>query len=209
MVKANQRFGMSGVAMSNIQKFEDAFAVNFPIDVADQILGHMQNLYGDLFDKRYRNTDSEELKQTLCMLLNDVSPDDLNRGIKRMNKEKWCPTLPEFAEWCVDDGHWWTADIAWAKALNWESDKSKEISKLAKSVLDEVRQIMKAQGQNAAYKAFVDLYNTYLKKARSMGRVQIMWIEPKAIEQNENHQGIPCPPDLAEKIKSFRVGKPV
>lgn len=191
--------------MSNIQLFQDAFVVDFPAEIADQVLGRMQALYGEMFDKKYGYINPAELQFTVCTVLNGLKPAELRRGLERMNSEKWCPSLPEFRSWCVHDGDWWTAEQAWAKALNFESDPANKITTLAKRSLDEVRHILKTEGQKAAHFAFRDIYSDYLDKAKKAGRVQVMYVppmKPVAIEHNEkNRKGVPCPPELAAKVK--------
>lgn len=191
--------------MSNIQLFQDAFVVDFPAEIADQVLGRMQALYGEMFDKKYGYINPAELQFTVCTVLNGLKPAELRRGLERMNSEKWCPSLPEFRSWCVHDGDWWTAEQAWAKALNFESDPTNKITTLAKRALDEVRHILKTEGQKAAHFAFRDIYSDYLDKAKKSGRVQVMYVppaKPVAIEHNEkNRKGVPCPPELAAKVK--------
>lgn len=191
--------------MSNIQLFQDAFVVDFPAEIADQVLGRMQALYGEMFDKKYGYINPAELQFTVCTVLNGLKPAELRRGLERMNSEKWCPSLPEFRSWCVHDGDWWTAEQAWAKALNFEADPANKITTLAKRALDEVRHILKTEGQKAAHAAFRDIYSDYLDKAKKSGRVQVMYVppaKPVAIEHNEkNRKGVPCPPELAAKVK--------
>ena len=76
---------------------------------------------------------------------------------------------------------------------------------MAKRALDEVRHILKTEGQKAAHAAFRDIYSDYLDKAKKAGRVQVMYVppaKPVAIEHNEkNRKGVPCPPELAAKVK--------
>lgn len=191
--------------MSNIQLFQDAFVVDFPAEIADQVLGRMQALYGEMFDKKYGYINPAELQFTVCTVLNGLKPAELRRGLERMNSEKWCPSLPEFRSWCVHDDDWWTAEQAWAKALNFEADPANKITTLAKRSLDEVRHILKTEGQKAAHFAFRDIYSDYLDKAKKAGRVQVMYVppmKPVAIEHNEkNRKGVPCPPELAAKVK--------
>lgn len=191
--------------MSNIQLFQDAFVVDFPAEIADQVLGRMQALYGEMFDKKFGNINPAELQFTVCTVLNGLKPAELHRGLERMNSEKWCPSLPEFRSWCVHDGDWWTAEQAWAKALNFEADPANKITTLAKRALDEVRHILKTEGQKAAHAAFRDIYSDYLDKAKKSGRVQVMYVppvKPVAIEHDEkNRKGVPCPPELAAMVK--------
>ena len=198
--------------MSNIQLFQDAFVVNFPVEIADQVLARMQALYGEAFDKKFGEIPPSELQFTTCTVLNSLKPEELRRGLERMNSEKWCPSLPEFRSWCVHDGDWWTAEQAWAKALNFEADKNQKITTLAKQALDEVRHILKTEGQKAAHFAFRDIYQDYLQKAKKLGRVQVMWIQPKALnkpDEDLNRKGSPQPAELAAQAKLInrRAGK--
>ncbi|WP_156189025.1 restriction endonuclease [Acinetobacter indicus] len=191
--------------MSNIQKFQSVFDVTFPAEIADQVLGRMQLLYGEAFDKKYGDAEHQKLVFTTCTVLNGLSEQDLRRGLERMNTEKWCPSLPEFRSWCVHDGDWWTAEQAWAKALNFTADESEKITTLAKRALDEVQNILKTEGQKAAHRAFSDIYNDYLAKAKKAGRVQVMWVKPKAIAapQEQNKTGTKPPADLQKQIQSI------
>lgn len=198
--------------MSNIQLFQDAFVVNFPVEIADQVLARMQALYGEAFDKKFGEIPPSELQFTTCTVLNSLKPEELRRGLERMNSEKWCPSLPEFRSWCVHDGDWWTAEQAWAKALNFEADKNQKITTLAKQALDEVRHILKTEEQKAAHFAFRDIYQDYLQKAKKLGRVQVMWIQPKALnkpDEDLNRKGSPLPAELAAQAKLIyrRAGK--
>lgn len=198
--------------MSNIQLFEKAFEVDFPTEVAEMVLNRISDVYGAEFTKKYAGyTDDAELAQLACTVFNGLTPADITRGIMRMNSEKWCPSLPEFRSWCEQGGDWWTADMAWAKAMQFESDPTTPITKLAKRTLDEVRQVLTQEGQKAAHYAFKDIYQDYLTRAKEKGRVQEMWVKPKAPKQIDNSErnrtGIPCPPELAAKIKGLgRVG---
>lgn len=201
--------------MSNIQLFQNAFAVTFSPDEANQLLGHMQALYGDAFNKKYGEIDQERMISMVCQVLDGLGEADLSRGIQRMKTEKWCPSLPEFRMWCLQDHDWWTAEMAWAFALNWKKDNTKPISKLAKRTIGEVSEILNTQGQKAAYKAFIDTYEFNLRQAKLHKRTQVMWIKPNASNNEEKKQqseqrqaerartGIACPPDLADQIKSI------
>ncbi|ENW15609.1 hypothetical protein L313_2791 [Acinetobacter haemolyticus CIP 64.3 = MTCC 9819] len=200
--------------MRNISKFKSVFEVDFPVEVADQVLARMQKLYGDAFDKKYGEIEAIELQQTACTVLNGLSPNDLRRGLERMNAEKWCPSLPEFRSWCVHDGDWWTAEQAWAKALNFDADKTQKITTLAKQALDEVRHILKTEGQKTAHFAFRDIYNDYLDRAKKAGRVQVMWIKPQQSQTEQpqsHHKRTPIPAELAAQLKSIckRGGKAI
>lgn len=82
--------------MSNIQVFQDAFTVSFPVDVAEMVLSRIEMIHGADFQKLYGHLSNDELTQLACTVLDGISPLELKRGIQRMNTEKWCPKLPEF-----------------------------------------------------------------------------------------------------------------
>jgi len=122
--------------MSNIQLFEQAFAVDFPVEVAEMVLDRISGLYGTEFSKKYSGDSDAELIQRACTVLNGLTPADITRGIMRMNSEEFCPTLPRFRNWCEQGGDWWTADMAWAKAMQFEADPQTKITKLTKCALE-------------------------------------------------------------------------
>lgn len=158
--------------MSNIQMFEQAFAVNFPVKVAELVLDRISGLYGTEFSKKYAGDSDEELVQRTRTVLNGLTPAEIERGLKRMNSEDFCPTLPRFRSWCEQGGDWWTADMAWAKAMQYESDPQTKITKLTKRALDEVRFVLTNEGQKAAHYAFKDIYQDYQIRAKAVGKVQ-------------------------------------
>jgi hypothetical protein len=59
--------------MSNIQLFESAFAVDFPVEVADMVLQRMSDLYGAAFTKNFEVYTNEELRHLACTVLNGLS----------------------------------------------------------------------------------------------------------------------------------------
>lgn len=132
--------------------------------------------------------------------------------LMRMNSEEWCPkNLPTFRNWCEQGGDWWTADMAWAKAMQFESDPLTKITTLTKRALEEVRHVLAAEGQKTAHFAFKDIYVDYMSRAKAKGMSQEMWVKPKAPKQLDNHErnhtSVPCPPELAAKIKELgRIG---
>lgn len=195
--------------MSNIELFKKAFAVNFPVEVAELVLNRIADLHGAEFTKKYAGYGDDELTRLACTVLSGLNHADIARGIVRMNSEEWCPTLPKFRSWCEQGGDWWTADQAWAKAMMFESDPLSKITTLAKRSLDEVRHILSVEGQKAAHYAFRDIYQDYLRQAKEKGRVQEMWVKPKEPKvlgfSESSRKGVPCPPELLSKVKSVNA----
>jgi len=192
--------------MFEVQQYNQVFEITFPVEIAQQVLGVMESLYGSEFDRVHGKTDADVLIEKMREVLDGITPQQLQKGLELMKSEKWCPTLPGFRLLCLQDHDWWSAEMAWAKALNFQKGDGQEITTLTKRALDEVKQIISAEGQKSARKAFFDIYTDYLAKAKKQNRTQIMWIAPKALKQEEDKPrkaGIPCPPELAAKIKSL------
>lgn len=190
--------------MNEIQKFQEAFVVEFDPYIADQLLGRMQDLYGELFEKKYSEFEPERLQIMACTVLNGLTPEQFKNGLLRMNSEKWCPSLPEFRGWCVADHEFWTAEKAWAKALIFAGDMNSQITTTAKKALDEVKQILLVEGQKAAHRAFCDIYNDYLKEELQAHKKQTMW-QPKQTKElsysERNRKGVACPEELLAQLK--------
>ena len=198
--------------MSNIELFKNAFEITFPAEVANMVLDAISEVFGTEFGKKYQGYSDQELQQLTCRVLNGLTPKDIARGLQRMNSEEWCPSLPKFRSLCEQGGDWWTADMAWAKAMQFESDPQTKITTLTKRVLDEVRHVLSAEGQKSAHFAFKDIYVDYLRRAKAKGMTQEMWVKPKAPKQLDNHDRnrscVPCPPELLATLgKTYnRVG---
>ena len=68
-----------------------------------------------------------------------------------------------------------------------------------------MRHILNVEGQKAAHYAFNAIYQDYLARAKEKGRVQEMWKKggkAKSLTYDErNRKGVPCPPELAAKVK--------
>lgn len=168
--------------MSNfeLQEFKSAFEVSFPAEIADMVLAEMEMTYGSLFGEKYGNIDYKNLVFQVRKVLDGVTPQDLKTGLQRMKSEKWCPSLPEFRSWCVSDA-WWSANEAWAKAMQYVDYPQTKITVLTKQTLDEVHLILINEGQKSAVFAFRDIYTRLLNEAKSKNEVQQFYKPSKAL----------------------------
>ncbi|WP_336148597.1 restriction endonuclease [Acinetobacter ursingii] len=194
--------------MNEIQTFQDAFVVDFDPRIADQLLGRMQSLYGTLFENKFGEFDPQELQIMACTVLNGITPQQFKNGIIRMNSEKWCPSLPEFRSWCIDDNEFWTAEQAWAKAIKFTQNPESEISTIAKKSLDDVQQILLVEGQKAAHRAFCDIYSDYLKKERQNQQYQAMWVPDERLNPPKKdavrYKARPVPNHLESLVQQLK-----
>ncbi|MDM1247086.1 restriction endonuclease [Acinetobacter sp. R933-2] len=209
--------------MFEVQQYQQALeqTVTFPIEVAQQILGVIEAVFGADFERVHGATDIEILIETFRVVLDGLTPAQLANGIKNMRSEKWCPTLSEFRRLCLQDDSWWTAEMAWAMALNWKKDNTKPITNLTRKTLFEVSEILTTQGQKAAYKPFIETYEFNLREAKKQNRTQLMWVRPDRTNSEEKQKEFeekqkersrtvsPMPANLAAQVELIykRAGK--
>lgn len=170
--------------MSDIQLFQEAFAVNFPVEVAEHVLGRMEMLYGAEFQTTHQHLGNQELLNLTCTVLSGLKPNELRRGLERMNSEKQCPKLPTFRSWCVDN-EWFAANEAWAMALTFTNDHKAQITCAAKQALDQVQHIIQAEGLKSAGFAFREVYNRIVSGLKESGATQEFW-ERKSSDKPKN-----------------------
>ncbi|EZQ12089.1 hypothetical protein [Acinetobacter sp. Ver3] len=197
----------------DVALFESAFEVTFPVEIAQRMLAKMEGLFGSEFDRVHGKTDSNLLIELLREALEGITPQQLKSGWDRIRSERWCPTIAGIRDLCLIDDDWWSAELAWVKAMNFEADQNSEITIIAKHSLDDVRQILKVEGQKAAHRAFIEIYKDNVTNAKKSNRVQVMYVNPKKTERTKqltnderNRSGVPCPPELLAKV---RRGMPV
>ncbi|WP_111860904.1 restriction endonuclease [Acinetobacter sp. CFCC 10889] len=211
--------------MFEVQQYQQALeqTVTFPIEVAQEILGIIESIFGADFERVHGATDEEILIETFRVVLDGLTPGQIKNGIKNMRSEKWCPTLSEFRRLCLQDDSWWTAEMAWAMALNWKKDNSKTITTLTRKTILEVSEILNTQGQKAAYKPFIETYEFNLREAKKQNRTQLMWIKPTRTNNDEKQKEFeqkqvertrtasPMPANLAAAAELIykRAGKPI
>ena len=211
--------------MFELQQYNQALetSVTFPIEIAQQILGVLEAVFGADFERVHGATNFDTLIETFRLVLDGLTPGQIQNGIKNMRSEKWCPTLSEFRRLCLQDDSWWTSEIAWVFSLNWKKDNSKPITTLARKTILDVSEIFTTQGQKQAYKPFIETYEFNLREAKKQNRTQLMWIRPNRtnneekqkefVQQQEERSRVasPMPAHLATVAAQIykRAGKPI
>ena len=89
----------------------------FTKDDATRLISKMRINYGKKFADQWVGVDVEELKQAMVDTYQGLTVEDFQRGIHRMSREQWPPTIPEFRSWCLPQtDEWLGAHEAWAIA---------------------------------------------------------------------------------------------
>ena len=156
-----------------------AIDITFPVDVAEEVLCQMENIFGLKFQKMYGHIPVHDLIQSLCLVLNGITPFQLKKGIERLRTEHFCPSLSDFGQWCREHSEFWSEHLAWAKVLNFLNNPEVPITVLAKRALDEVRNILNHEGQVAAGFAFRAVYKDFVAKAIQNQETQVWWQKSK------------------------------
>lgn len=91
----------------------------FTIEDAARLVSKMRVNYGKKFADQWAGVEPDELEQEMVDQYQGLTSADFLRGIERMKKEKWPPTVPEFRQWCEPESTGWLgANEAWAIARN-------------------------------------------------------------------------------------------
>ena len=149
--------------------------VNLTAQDTARLIAKMRALYGRKFDQQWADVAPDALAEVFLEALTGLSVEEITRGMNRMMREPWPPTVPEFRSWCEQGGAWFTADEAWAMALHHYSSNKNEITECAKSALYEVKFIIENEGQSKAARAFKDTYVRNVERAKADGKQQKFW----------------------------------
>ncbi|WP_180122958.1 hypothetical protein [Acinetobacter sp. YH12086] len=84
-----------------------------------RLINKMRVNYGKKFADQWTGVDIAELAQEMLENYQGLTVEDFTRGMARMKREKWPPTVPEFRDWCEPKSEeWLDAHEAWAIAKN-------------------------------------------------------------------------------------------
>lgn len=163
----------------------------------------MRTLYGAKFDRQWEKVNPYDVEEEFVSVLAGLSPAAIENGKRRMEREAWPPTLPEFRMWCEQGGAWLTADEAWANALMYQADSTTPITEQAHAALSRVLLIINNEGQKAASRAFKDIYQRLVGNCQARGKTQTQY-QPQALAKpkQQDDKTVPIPADILEKIKT-------
>jgi hypothetical protein len=89
----------------------------FTKDDAMRLISKMRKNYGKKFADQWVGVEVDELAEEMVEQYKGLTPEDFQRGITRMRREEWPPTIPAFRAWCEPESEdWLGAHEAWAIA---------------------------------------------------------------------------------------------
>ncbi|RLL29049.1 hypothetical protein D9K80_17330 [Acinetobacter cumulans] len=143
-----------------------------------RLINKMRVNYGKKFADQWTGVDIAELAQEMLENYQGLTVEDFTRGMARMKREKWPPTVPEFRDWCEPKSkEWLDAHEAWAIAKNsiemgtgreltvvWTEQAAKAFEKCADSVATgDKYQLAEAK------KIFTAVYERLVTEAKDLG----------------------------------------
>lgn len=149
----------------------------FTKDDAMRLISKMRINYGKKFADQWAGVDVEELKSEMVDQYQGLSVEDFARGVNRMKREPWPPTIPGFREWCEPDSEEWLGSHeAWAIAEKSISFDGKEMTVVwteqmaqAFSRCEELIKTGDKYQRAEAKKIFCDAYDRLVTQAKDKG----------------------------------------
>lgn len=163
----------------------------FEINDAKRLIAKMQLNYGKKFADQWVGVSPEDLASEMVNQYQGLTQADFVRGIERMKKEKWPPSIPEFRQWCESEHAAYKGKFAaLANIEAWLCDRTIQITNAEKeaynavySMFDQLKYCGNYEKQKFyAYEAFKDAYVEVVKDLLEKGIQQHNWVSPVAID---------------------------
>ncbi|MCM1957904.1 hypothetical protein NCZ17_00775 [Acinetobacter modestus] len=150
----------------------------FTMQEAARLLNKMKAFYGKRYADQWGEIDAQEIAAAMVECYQGLTTEDFKRGVNRMMKSTFCPTVPEFRSWCEPKADaWLDAHEAWAIAKDsiefgtgreltviWTEQAAKAFEKCADLVATGDKfQLAEAK------KIFVSIYERLVTEAKDQG----------------------------------------
>lgn len=89
----------------------------FTQEDAIRLIAKMRAYYGKKFADQWAGVDPKDIAESMVECFKGLGAEDFKRGVSKMMKSSFCPTIPEFRAWCEPKADaWLDAHEAWAIA---------------------------------------------------------------------------------------------
>lgn len=180
----------------------------FTSDDALRLIEEMQTCYGKRYSDQWVGVDDLRIATQMVKVFKDLTAQEFKRGLQRMYQSAFCPTLPEFKQWCLQGSTWLTEHEAWAQALAYE--KSGQTISISRHVLKTLKEFKKGFDElnpraESQSKAFKDMYVRIVTNAKLMGDVQSFTDPVGALKapKEDERRTTTCPPELMAQMKGI------
>lgn len=150
---------------------------SFDLDAAMRLISKMRINYGKKFADQWAGVEVQELAQEMIEQYQGLTTEDFQRGIARMKREEWPPTIPAFRSWCEPESEdWLGAHEAWAiaeKSIGFDGQEltviwTEQMAQAFSRCEDLVKTGDKYQRAEAK-KIFCDAYDRLVVQAKDKG----------------------------------------
>lgn len=180
----------------------------FTSDDALRLIEEMQTCYGKKYSDQWIGVDDVRIATQMVKMFQGLTAQDFKRGLQRMYQSAFCPTLPEFKQWCLQGSTWLTEHEAWAQAIAY--DKSNQTISISLHVLKTLKEFKKGFDElnpraESQSKAFKDMYVRIVSNAKLMGDVQSFTDPVGALKapKDDVRRTTTCPPELMAQMKGI------
>lgn len=150
----------------------------FTQEDAIRLIAKMRAYYGKKFADQWAGVDPKDIAESMVECFKGLSAEDFKRGVSKMMKSTFCPSIPEFRSWCEPKADaWLDAHEAWAIAKDsiefgtgremtvvWTEQAAKAFEKCADLVATGDKfQLAEAK------KIFVSIYERLVTEAKDQG----------------------------------------
>lgn len=142
------------------------------------LIDAMRSYYGNRYDKQWACIKPEQMHDSWTFGISGLTESEIKNGLKRMSREPWPPSVPEFRLWCQPiepSAAFLSENVAWAYIQNAKSESN------SFETFDEMQTAWgigsaALPDRYAARKAFCDAYNRLVAVAKSEGRDPKWWM---------------------------------
>lgn len=172
----------------------------FTTEDAARLISKMRVNFGKRFADQWAGVEPDELEREMVDQYQGLTSADFLRGIERMKKEKWPPSIPEFRQWCESEHSAYKGKFAaLANIEAWLCDRTVQITNAEKeaynavySMFDQLKYCSNYEKQKFyAYEAFKDAYVEVVKDLLEKGIQQHIWVSPVAIDRKPEKEKEP------------------
>ncbi|WP_111884571.1 hypothetical protein [Acinetobacter sp. CFCC 11171] len=188
-------------------------------DDVHELIATLRTLYASQFNKNFpadgkNSIPMQVVEERVAKAMIGVTSEQFQRGLLLLSTSgnKFMPSFADFRTMCIGED-WWNAQKAWIKACDYTkimkhqptelpdgTFQYREITKLAKFALDQVRHYINDGEMYRAKDEFIRLYEAYVMEAQIKGRVQEWYQEPKTLTwNNEAEEYRPATNEEAQK----------
>lgn len=143
-----------------------------------ELVRKLKVFYGSQYNRHWSGCSDSEIAEGFLEILEGITLDQFWHGYSVLKGKGFVPTMPEFRNWCLDDG-WFSPEIAWISVLRFVNRETLKITVQAWDAYKATSKVIENEGQKSGSFAFREAYSKIVENCRSKG------ISQEYIDQKE------------------------